>query len=77
MLGSATIAWWRSQAYYDSAAWRGTRAWDGGVLMNQAIHSIDLLQWLMGPVHSVVAYADTLVHAMEMRGCRRGGAALC
>ncbi len=65
MLGSATVAWWRSQGYYDSAAWRGTRALDGGVLMNQAIHSIDLLQWLMGPVHSVYAYTDTRVHTME------------
>jgi predicted dehydrogenase len=65
VLGSATVAWWRSQAYYDSADWRGTRALDGGVLMNQAIHSIDLLQWLMGPVHSVYAHAGTRVHMME------------
>ncbi|HMA34882.1 MAG TPA: Gfo/Idh/MocA family oxidoreductase [Chloroflexia bacterium] len=65
VLGSATVAWWRSQAYYDSAAWRGTRALDGGVLMNQAIHAIDLLQWLMGPVRSVYAHAATRGHAME------------
>jgi len=66
VLGNALIPWWRSQAYYDSGAWRGTWKLDGGgVLMNQSIHSIDLLQWLMGPVKSVVAYTDTLAHRME------------
>jgi len=66
VLGNAIIPWWRSQAYYDSGAWRGTWELDGGgVLMNQSIHSIDLLQWLMGPVRSVFAYTDTLVHRME------------
>lgn len=65
VLGNAQIPWWRSQEYYDSGAWRGTRELDGGgVLMNQSIHSIDLLQWLMGGVKSVVAYTDTLVHTM-------------
>src|SRR6266487_2941115 len=66
VLGNASIPWWRSQKYYDSGAWRGTWELDGGgVLMNQSIHSIDLLQWLMGPVKSVFAYTDTLVHRME------------
>ncbi len=66
VLGNAIIPWWRSQAYYDSGAWRGTRQLDGGgVLINQAIHSIDLLQWLMGPVKSIFAYTDTLAHQME------------
>jgi UDP-N-acetyl-2-amino-2-deoxyglucuronate dehydrogenase len=66
VLGSAAIPWWRSQKYYDSGAWRGTWELDGGgVLMNQSIHSIDLLQWLMGPVKSIYAYTDTLVHKME------------
>jgi len=66
VLGNAVIPWWRSQAYYDSGAWRGTWELDGGgVLMNQSIHSIDLLQWLMGPVKSVFAYTDTIVHRME------------
>ncbi len=66
VMGNALIPWWRSQAYYDSGAWRGTWKLDGGgVLMNQSIHSIDLLQWLMGPVKSVMAYTDTLVHRME------------
>jgi UDP-N-acetyl-2-amino-2-deoxyglucuronate dehydrogenase len=66
VLGNAHIPWWRSQAYYDSGAWRGTWALDGGgVLMNQSIHSIDLLSWLMGSVHSLRAYTDTLAHRME------------
>jgi UDP-N-acetyl-2-amino-2-deoxyglucuronate dehydrogenase len=66
VLGSASVPWWRSQAYYDSGAWRGTWELDGGgVLMNQSIHTIDLLQWLMGPVRSVYAHTGTLVHRME------------
>src|SRR5579883_2803783 len=66
VLGNALIPWWRSQGYYDSGAWRGTWQLDGGgVLMNQSIHSIDLLQWFMGPVLSVSAYTDTLAHQME------------
>ncbi|MBE3561748.1 MAG: Gfo/Idh/MocA family oxidoreductase [Ktedonobacteraceae bacterium] len=66
VLGNAAIPWWRSQAYYDSGAWRGTWELDGGgVLMNQSIHSIDLLQWLMGPVKALYAFTDTLVHRME------------
>jgi UDP-N-acetyl-2-amino-2-deoxyglucuronate dehydrogenase len=62
-LGSAEVRWWRSQAYYDSGGWRGTRELDGGgVLINQAIHSVDLLQWLMGPVVEVAAYSGLLAH---------------
>ncbi len=66
VLGNAIVPWWRSQQYYDSGAWRGTWELDGGgVLMNQSIHFIDLLQWFMGPVKSVSAYTDTLVHRMQ------------
>lgn len=56
-LGNALVRCWRSQAYYDSGAWRGTWAMDGGgVLMNQSIHSVDLLLWMMDPVAEVSAY---------------------
>ncbi len=55
----------RPQAYYDSAAWRGTTALDGGVLMNQAIHMIDLVRWLGGPVRSVAGHVATRTHTME------------
>jgi UDP-N-acetyl-2-amino-2-deoxyglucuronate dehydrogenase len=66
VLGHAEIPWWRSQQYYDSGAWRGTWELDGGgVLMNQGIHSIDLLQWLMGPVQMVYAHTGTLAHRMD------------
>ena len=62
-LGDAYVKWYRTQAYYDSGAWRGTWKLDGGgALMNQAIHSVDLLQWLMGPVVEVSAYTNTLAH---------------
>ncbi len=62
-LGDTHVKWWRTQEYYDSGGWRGT--WDldgGGALMNQAIHNVDLLQWLMGDVDSVSAVTATLAH---------------
>ena len=63
VLGSAYVKWWRTQAYYDSAAWRGTRKLDGGgCLMNQGIHTIDLLQWFMGPAAEVHAFAARRAH---------------
>jgi UDP-N-acetyl-2-amino-2-deoxyglucuronate dehydrogenase len=55
----------RPQSYYDSAAWRGTIALDGGVLMNQAIHTIDLLRWIGGPVESVAGHVATIGHRIE------------
>jgi UDP-N-acetyl-2-amino-2-deoxyglucuronate dehydrogenase len=62
-LGDAYVKWFRTQEYYDSGAWRGTWQLDGGgALMNQAIHSIDLLLWLMGPVVEVTAATGTLAH---------------
>ncbi|MBW4437760.1 MAG: Gfo/Idh/MocA family oxidoreductase [Pleurocapsa minor GSE-CHR-MK-17-07R] len=64
MLGSATVRWFRPQSYYEDG-WHGTLAMDGGALMNQSIHHIDALQWLMGDVDSVFAYTATLAHTME------------
>ncbi len=65
VLGTATVPWWRPQTYYDDG-WHGTWRFEGGgALMTQALHSIDLLQWLMGPVKSVYGYIDTQVHRME------------
>jgi UDP-N-acetyl-2-amino-2-deoxyglucuronate dehydrogenase len=63
VLGDAYVKWSRSAGYYQSAAWRGTWELDGGgALMNQGIHSVDLLQWYMGPVHSVQAVAANIRH---------------
>jgi UDP-N-acetyl-2-amino-2-deoxyglucuronate dehydrogenase len=62
-MGDAYVKWYRSQQYYDSGAWRGTWKLDGGgALMNQAIHSVDLLLWIMGPVTEVCAMTATLAH---------------
>jgi UDP-N-acetyl-2-amino-2-deoxyglucuronate dehydrogenase len=61
--GSAEVPCWRSQGYYDSATWRGTRRWDGGgAFLNQSIHTIDLLQWIMGPAVEVMAWTARLAH---------------
>lgn len=62
-LADATVKWWRSQEYYDKGGWKGTRALDGGgALMNQSIHAVDLLQWMMGPVEQIAAFTATLAH---------------
>ncbi len=62
-MGDAYVKWFRTQEYYDSGAWRGTWELDGGgALMNQAIHSVDLLTWLMGPVAEISARCATLAH---------------
>jgi predicted dehydrogenase len=56
VMGDAYIKWYRSDEYYKSGVWRGTRKFDGGgALMNQGIHQIDLLLWFLGPVKSVFA----------------------
>lgn len=62
-LCEAQIKWFRTQAYYDSGEWRGTKALDGGgALMNQGIHTIDLLLHVMGPVHRLSASTACLTH---------------
>jgi predicted dehydrogenase len=63
ILGTVVMLGWRDEAYYGSDPWRGS--WDGeggGVLVNQAPHQLDLLQWFMGPIEEVFAYWDNLNH---------------
>ena len=61
--GGSHTKWYRSQQYYDSGDWRGTWALDGGgALMNQSVHYVDMLQYIMGDVEEVSAYCATLAH---------------
>jgi UDP-N-acetyl-2-amino-2-deoxyglucuronate dehydrogenase len=60
------VFWSRPQSYYDSAKWRGTWEFDGGALMNQASHYVDLVDWLIGPVESVQAYVGTLARNIQV-----------
>ncbi len=63
VLACANVHWWRTQAYYDSGDWRGTWKLDGGgALMNQGVHTVDVLQWLAGDVDEVVAHTRTAAH---------------
>lgn len=63
ILADATVKWWRTQEYYDSGDWRGTWEFDGGgALMNQGVHTVDLLQWLAGGVSSLYAQTRTAAH---------------
>ena len=64
-LANTTVRWNRPQEYYDSASWRGTWEFDGGAFMNQASHYVDLVQWLLGPVESVVAKTATQGRRIE------------
>ncbi len=64
-LANCTVRWTRPQEYYDQAPWRGTWEFDGGAFMNQASHYVDLIQWLVGPVESVVAKTATLARRIE------------
>ncbi|HEY4066403.1 MAG TPA: Gfo/Idh/MocA family oxidoreductase [Burkholderiaceae bacterium] len=63
---TVNVFWSRPQAYYDGAAWRGTWEFDGGAFMNQASHYVDLLDWIVGPVESVMAYTGTLARNIEV-----------
>lgn len=63
---NVNVFWTRPQEYYDSSAWRGTWEFDGGALMNQASHYVDLLDWLIGPIESIQAYTATLARDIEV-----------
>jgi predicted dehydrogenase len=61
--GVASIPWWRDQDYYDSGEWRGTLALDGGgAIMNQGVHTVDLLIWMLGEPREVFAWTGCLAH---------------
>jgi len=62
---NVTVRWTRPQEYYDAEPWRGTWEFDGGAIMNQASHYVDLLQWLVGPVESVMAKTATQARRIE------------
>lgn len=67
IMGDAYIKYYRSQGYYDSAGWRGTWEHDGGgALMNQGIHIVDIVQWIMGGIESVFGYAETKARKIEV-----------
>lgn len=73
VLGTIRLRWTRDQAYYDSEAWRGTWAHDGGVFMNQAAHHLDMLTWFMGSVETVRGMAATRLVKIE---CEDTGVAI-
>ena len=67
ILASARVKWFRPREYYAGSTWRGTQALDGGgALMNQGVHTADLLLWLLGPVRSVFAKTATALHTIEV-----------
>lgn len=67
LLASARVKWWREPGYYAESRWRGTAALDGGgAVMNQGIHTLDLLLWLWGDVQRVFARRTTALHDIEV-----------
>jgi UDP-N-acetyl-2-amino-2-deoxyglucuronate dehydrogenase len=67
ILADARVKWYRPPDYYAKSRWRGTRALDGGgALINQAVHTVDLMLWLFGDVVSVQASCKTALHAIEV-----------
>src|SRR5256885_2627282 len=73
-MANVTVRWTRPQEYYDAEPWRGTWEFDGGAIMNQASHYVDLMQWLVGPVESVMAKTATQARRLEGEDSR--GAAM-
>ena len=66
VLGTFAVKWYREQSYYDRGGWRGTWEMDGGgSLMNQAVHTVDLMQWLMGEIESVHSTMSTYNHTID------------
>ena len=67
ILANARVKWYRPPSYYQASRWRGTQALDGGgALMNQGVHTVDLLLWLFGPVRRVFAKTAARLHAIEV-----------
>jgi predicted dehydrogenase len=67
LMGDVFVKWYRNEHYYRSSDWRGTWKYDGGgALMNQSIHFIDLLQWIMGPIEEIKAFTATGLHPIEV-----------
>jgi UDP-N-acetyl-2-amino-2-deoxyglucuronate dehydrogenase len=64
-MANVTVRWQRPQDYYDAEPWRGTWEFDGGAIMNQASHYVDLVQWLVGPVESVMGKTATQARRIE------------
>jgi Predicted dehydrogenases and related proteins len=64
-MANVTVRWQRPQDYYDAEPWRGTWEFDGGAIMNQASHYVDLIQWLVGPVEGVLAKTATQARRIE------------
>ena len=64
-MANVTVRWQRPQEYYDAEPWRGTWEFDGGAIMNQASHYVDLMQWLVGPVESVMGKTATQARRIE------------
>jgi len=69
---NATVRWNRNQEYFDQVPWRGTKGMDGGVLMNQAIHNLDLIQWLAGDVEQVFSMNTTRFRLIETEDVATG-----
>ncbi|PWA08402.1 oxidoreductase [Pueribacillus theae] len=69
---NAMVNWNRNQEYYDQAAWRGTKEFDGGALLNQAIHNVDLLLWFMGEAEEVYSMQATRIRKIEAEDVSNG-----
>ena len=70
--GSLIVRWTRPQAYFDQSDWRGTRSLDGGSFLNQGIHYVDVMQWLMGDVVSVFGRVERCCHRIEIEDLALG-----